>query len=120
MRGQNSHVLATGDYEIARFLIERILGAIYLIAFIVAFVQFPALAGERGLDPAPELLRYATFREAPSIFHLTYSDALLRSVAAIGAVLSLLVVVGVAAALPLPLTMLVWLVLWALYLSIMN
>src|SRR3954447_7030737 len=112
-------LLATNDYEICRLLIERGLGLIYLAAFVVAFVQFPALAGERGLDPAPELLRYASFREAPSIFHVRYSDALLRAVAAVGAGLSLLVVLGVAAALPLPVTMLVWLALWLLYLSIM-
>jgi hypothetical protein len=113
-------VLESTDYEIARLLIERGLGAIYLIGFVVAFVQFPALAGERGLEPAPELLRHVRFRDAPSIFHVRYSDNLLRLVAATGAVLAALVVAGVAAALPLPLTMLVWLVLWALYLSIMN
>src|SRR3954452_24032501 len=113
-------VLAANDYEIARLLIERGLGVIYLIAFAVAFVQFPALAGERGLDPAPELLRYVSFRQAPSIFHWRYSDQLMRAVAAFGALLSLLVVLGVAAALPLPVTMAIWLTLWALYLSIMN
>src|SRR3954454_4345937 len=113
-------VLATNDYEIARLLIERGLGVIYLIGFAVAFVQVPALAGERGLDPAPELLRYVTFRQAPSIFHVRYSDALLRAVALLGVLLSLLVVLGVAAALPLPVTMAIWLTLWALYLSIMN
>jgi hypothetical protein len=113
-------VLNTADYEIARLLIERGLGLLYLIAFVVAYVQFPALSGERGLDPAPRLLRHARFRDAPSIFHVRYSDTLLRAVAALGALLAVLVVVGAAAALPLPFTMLIWLVLWALYLSIMN
>jgi hypothetical protein len=113
-------VLASNDYEIARFLIERALGVIYLIAFTVAFVQFPALCGERGLDPAPQFLRYVSFRQAPSVFHVRYSDSLLRLAAAAGVVLSLAVVLGIATSLPLPLTMLVWFVLWALYLSIMN
>ena len=113
-------VLSTTDYEIARLLIERGLGAIYLIGFVVAFVQFPALAGERGLDPAPDFLSVVGFRKAPSIFHLRYSDNLLRAVAAIGALLSAAVVVGLVAQLPLVLTMIVWLTLWALYLSIMN
>jgi len=113
-------MLSSSDYEIARFLIERGLGTIYLIGFVVAFVQFPALAGERGLDPAPDFLRYVHFGQAPSIFHLRYTDALLRAAAATGALLSAAVVVGVVGALPLPLTMLAWLVLWALYLSIMN
>ena len=110
----------TDDYDIARFLIERGLALIYLIAFAVAFVQFPALSGERGLDPAPEFLRYAKFRDAPSIFHLGYSDLLLRVVALIGAALSAAVLFGLASAVPLPLTMLIWFALWVLYLSIMN
>ena len=44
------------DYQIARLLIERGLGILYLIAFVVALEQFPALCGERGLQPAPRLL----------------------------------------------------------------
>ncbi len=108
------------DYQIARFLIERGLGAIYFIAFAVAAIQFPALSGERGLDPAPELLRVARFSNAPSIFHLRYSDRLLRLVAIAGAALSAAVVLGLASTAPLLVTMAVWLVLWLLYLSIMN
>jgi hypothetical protein len=108
------------DYQVARFLIERGLGLIYLVAFAVAFVQFPALSGERGMDPAPKLLRYTRFADTPSVFHLRYSDALLRIVAAVGALLSAAVVGGIASAAPLPVTMLVWLTLWFLYLSIMN
>jgi hypothetical protein len=113
-------VLASDDYQIARLLIERGLGVIYLIGFVVAFVQFPALCGERGLEPAPAFLRAVRFSQAPSIFHWRYSDNLLRAVALLGAGLSLAVILGIAAALPLPLTMAVWLTLWLLYLSIIN
>jgi len=113
-------LLATDDGHLARFLVERGLGAIYLIAFVVAARQFPALCGERGLEPAIELLRYVRFRDAPSLFHWRYSDRLLVVVAGIGVVLSAAVVLGLAAAAPLPVTMAVWFVLWALYLSIMN
>jgi hypothetical protein len=108
------------DYQIARFLIERGLAAIYFVAFVVAAIQFPALAGERGLDPAPRLLRAVRFRDAPSIFHWRYSDRLLRAVAWAGALLAAAVALGAASVAPLPLTMLIWFVLWALYLSIMN
>jgi hypothetical protein len=108
------------DYQVARFLIERGLGLIYLLAFLVAFVQFPALAGERGLDPAPSFLRVVTFRSAPSLFHWRYSDRLLRLVAAAGAMLSAAVVAGLASAAPLLVTMAIWLTLWFLYLSIMQ
>jgi uncharacterized membrane protein YhdT len=112
--------LLAGDYQIARFLIERGLGLLYLIAFVVAFVQFPALCGERGLEPAPEFLARVRFRDAPSVFHWRYSDRLLRIVSATGAVLSAAVVLGIASAAPLIVTMLIWAVLWLLYLSIMN
>jgi hypothetical protein len=108
------------DYQIARFLVERGLGLLYLIGFVVAAIQFPALCGERGLEPAPSFLRLAGFREAPSIFHWRYSDRFLRGVAWFGAALSALVVLGLASWAPLPVTMLIWFVLWALYLSIMN
>jgi hypothetical protein len=112
--------LIAGDYQIARFLIERGLGLLYLIAFVVAFVQFPALCGERGLEPAPEFLARVRFRDAPSVFHWRYSDRLLRIVSATGAVLSAAIVLGIASAAPLIVTMLIWAVLWLLYLSIMN
>ena len=42
--------IAAPDYQIARFVIERGLGAIYLIAFVVALTQFPPLVGDRGLE----------------------------------------------------------------------
>jgi len=113
-------VISGDDYQIARFLVERGLAAIYFIGFVVAAIQFPALCGERGLEPAPVFLRLARFRDAPSIFHWRYSDQLLRAVALTGAVLSALVVLGLASWAPLPVTMLIWFVLWVLYLSIMN
>ncbi len=108
------------DYRLTRFAIERGLGLIYLVAFLVTLDQFPALLGERGLLPTPRFLRRSTFRESPSLFHLRYSDRLLRVVAAMGSVLSLSVVAGVPQSGPLWLPMLVWLVLWLLYLSIVN
>ena len=75
--------LVAPDYAFARFLIERGLAAIYLVGFIVAFEQFPALAGERGLEPAPELLSRVRFRDAPSLFHwIRFTDGRLRAVAA--------------------------------------
>ena len=44
------------DYRLARFVIERGLGLVYLLAFLVALNQFPALLGERGLLPVPRYL----------------------------------------------------------------
>ena len=48
--------LATLDYQFAQVRIERGIRALYLIAFLVAANQFPALLGERGLQPATRLL----------------------------------------------------------------
>ncbi len=108
------------EYRAARFLIERGLGLIYLVAFLVALNQFPALLGERGLLPVPAFLRRVTFGAAPSLFHFRYSDRLLRTVAWTGLAVSAALIVGLPQAGPLPLTMLAWLVLWLLYLSIVN
>jgi len=108
------------DYQFARLAIERGLGLLYLVAFVVAANQFPALCGDRGLDPAPRILRARTFWQAPSLFHFGYSDRRLRLVAWAGAALAGLVVLGLPQQAPLPVTMLAWLVLWALYLSIIN
>jgi hypothetical protein len=112
--------LFTSDYQVARFVIERGLAALYLIAFVVAARQFPALCGERGLEPAPRLLAATTFWQSPSLFHLRYSDRLLAIVAWTGAVLAAAMVIGMPQAGPLPLTMLAWFALWALYQSIAN
>ncbi|MEX2011648.1 MAG: lipase maturation factor family protein [Chloroflexota bacterium] len=112
--------LTAPDYQVARFLIERGLGAIYLIAFVVALRQFPALVGERGLDPATRIIRGTRFWQTPSLFHWRYSDRLLRAVSWIGIVVSLAIVLGLAQRAPLPITMVCWFVLWALYLSIVN
>ncbi len=114
--------LAAPDYLVARFLLERGLAAIYIVAFVVALRQFPALAGEDGLEPAPEFLRLVPrFLDAPTMFRWTgYSDSLLRAVSVAGIVVGLSLLLGVAQAGPLPITMFAWFVLWALYQSIVN
>ncbi len=112
--------LEAPDYWLARLVIERGLGAIYTIAFLVALRQFTPLLGERGLLPVPEFVRYVPFRASPSLFHLRYSDRLLRLVSWIGLALGALVVLGVPDGWPVGVEMLVWVALWALYLSIVN
>ena len=120
--------LAAPDYQVARFLIERGLAALYLVAFVVAWRQFPALCGERGLEPAPRLMEVVPrFLDAPTVFRwIGYSDMKLRAMSAIGVLVSLALVAGLpqSAGLPvdvgLALTMLAWFVLWALYQSIVN
>jgi hypothetical protein len=112
--------LQAPDYSLSRLVITRGVGAIYLIAFLVALNQFPALLGERGLLPAPDFIRRVPFDRIPSVFHLRYSDRLLRISALTGIVLSAAAVVGLVDAMPVIVWMLVWLILWVLYLSIVN
>src|SRR5215210_7276206 len=112
--GTTTDNLFAPDHQLARFLIERGLGAIYLIAFIVAAHQFPALSGEHGLEPAPFVLRATSFLRTPSLFHLGYSDRRLIGVSIVGAALAATVVLGLPQQAPLPVTMLTWIALWAL------
>ncbi|HEY6911581.1 MAG TPA: lipase maturation factor family protein [Myxococcales bacterium] len=108
------------DYTVARVVLQRGLGLVYLLAFAVALEQFPALLGERGLLPADRFIARVRFRKAPSLFHAGYSDRLLVAVALAGIALSLSVVLGLPDRWPAPLGIAAWLVLWALYLSIVN
>ena len=108
------------DYLIARLLLLRLVGAVYLIAFVVVVNQFRPLLGEHGLEPAPAFLRNATFRQVPSLFVWRYSDRLLAGVGWLGIVVSAAVVSGLVEQGPLWASMAVWLLLWVLYLSVVN
>ncbi len=103
-----------------RLLLQRGLAAIYLIAFASALLQFRPLLGEHGLTPAPRFLAQVSFRRAPSLFHIRYSDRLFAVVAWLGVALSLAALSGFADGGPNALSLCVWLGLWALYLSIVN
>jgi len=108
------------DYEFAREVLQRGTAALYVVAFVSAVNQFPALLGERGLLPAPAFLRRARFQDFPSIFHWRYSDRLLLAVSWTGAVVAAALMLGLPQLGPAWLPMLAFLVLWALYLSIVN
>src|SRR4051794_22759592 len=112
--------LHASDSLLARLVLQRGLGIVYFIAFLVAFRQFRPLLCENGLLPGPRYLPRVTFGEAPSLFHYRYSDRLLGVVAAAGMVLSSAVVIGLPDRAPAPVAIAVWLVLWALYLSLVN
>jgi Lipase maturation factor len=105
---------------LARMLLQRGLAAIYLVAFISALNQFRPLLGERGLLPVPRFLDRVRFLDAPTVFHLRYSDRFFVAIALSGITLSAAALAGLSEAGPLWLSIAVWLVLWALYLSIVN
>jgi len=110
----------TTDYELARFVLQRGIAAVYVIAFLSALLQFPALLGERGLLPAPRYLARVTRTPGPTLFRWRYSDGLLRAVAFLGMALGLSVVLGLPQSGPPWLPLLVFLALWLLYMSIVN
>lgn len=114
------HWFDAPDYWLSRLVFQRGLAALYMIAFLVAVNQFRALLGSQGLLPIPRYLRRTTTREAPSLFRLHYTDQFFASVAWGGAALAAAIVAGLADIVPLWASMLIWSVLWALYLSIVN
>ena len=64
--------------------------------------------------------RLARFWDAPSVFHFRYSDRLVSGVAIVGMLLSLVILVGLPDSWPVLGTIAIWLVVWALYLSIVS
>jgi hypothetical protein len=113
---------ARGQYWLTRFLFLRLLGLIYLLAFLVLVQQGQPLLGERGLLPACNYLarvdslqpnRLAAVASVPTVFWLGCSDALLAILAWTGVGLAALLLIGVA---NVPLL----LALWSLYLSFCN
>lgn len=108
------------DYWLGRLALERGVAVIYLIAFVAAARQFRPLIGERGMLPVPGYLAGRSFWRAPSIFQFRYSDRLFAAVCWLGAGLSAAIICGAAGLAPLPVSMLMWLTLWVLYLSIVN
>src|SRR5690625_4151898 len=90
-------LLEAGDYTIAREVIQRGVAALFVLAFLSSYHQFPVLLGERGLLPAGDFLDRPAARRQPSLFHwraFAYSDRLLRIFCLIGMLLGIAVVVG--------------------------
>jgi len=104
---------------LARLLLERGIGLICLIAFIVALNQFKPLLGERGLLPVPLFVKQVSFRETPSLFFWAPRDLAFTTAAWVGIVLSCLVITGIAARYTW-LSIGVWLAIYLLYLSFVN
>ncbi|ODR07535.1 hypothetical protein BHQ21_08855 [Mycobacterium sherrisii] len=108
------------DYWVGRFVLERGIAVIYLIAFVAAARQFRALIGADGMLPVPKYLARQSFWRVPSIFQLYYSDRLFAGVCWCGAALSAAIALGAADLVPLWAAMVLWLTVWTLYLSIVN
>ncbi|MET1155283.1 lipase maturation factor family protein [Arthrobacter sp.] len=106
-------------FELARQVLQRGIAAVFLIAFASALAQFPALLGEHGLLPVPQLLERRTPRGF-TLFRWGYTDGRLRAVAGTGVVISALLVAGLPQWGPPWLPLMAFLALWFLYMSIVN
>jgi hypothetical protein len=111
---------AADGYWLSRLVFQRGLALVYLVAFLTALNQYRALIGEHGLLPALTYLRETPFRQAPSIFHLHYSDRFFAAVGWAGVVASGVLAIGLADDVPLWAHMAIWTLPWVLYVSIVN
>lgn len=112
--------LAADDYVFAREILQRGVALIYLVAFISTINQFRALVGEHGLLPAPRFLA-KTKDPGPTLFsRFGYSDGKLVAACALAICLSVSLVAGVPQRGPAWLPLAAFLMLWGLYMSIVN
>jgi hypothetical protein len=107
-------------YWYSRFVFERAMALVYLIAFLVAANQFVPLLGERGLLPVPRFVRVIPFRAAPSLFYFAPTDPAFRAAAWTGVALACLALTGYPQRWGTAAAAAVWAGLWVLYLSFVN
>ncbi len=106
-------------YWYSRFLFERALALMYLVAFIDAANQFVPLLGQRGLLPIGPFVSAVPFRASPSLFYFMPTDTALKAAAWIGAAVACLLLTGYPQRGWLA-SGIAWATLWVLYLSFVN
>jgi Lipase maturation factor len=121
-RGREPAFPSPSGAWLTRFLVLRLLGFVYLFAFLSLALQVRPLIGHAGLLPADAFLervaahtgsRGQGFLALPGVFWLGISDRALVALAWLGVALAAIVLAGFANALLL-------LVLWALYMSFVH
>jgi predicted DCC family thiol-disulfide oxidoreductase YuxK len=105
-------------FAVSTWIFLRLLGLIYLMAFLSYGMQLSGLNGNHGILPASEFFRMArqvlgseAFLRLPSVCWLGASEAALQAWCGVGIIASLVLLAGF-----LPLLCLV--VLWTIYLSL--
>ncbi|HEY4395230.1 MAG TPA: lipase maturation factor family protein [Polyangia bacterium] len=107
---------------LGRFVVLRLLGLVYLMAFLTLVCQGPALLGPHGLLPIDSFLaevateagsRAGAFWQLPSLFWLGAGDGALRAAGLLGVALAAAMLAGYANAITLA-------ILCALQISISN
>ncbi|MGE5185461.1 MAG: lipase maturation factor family protein [Acidobacteriota bacterium] len=95
------------DYVLTRWLVLRLLGVVYVFAFLGILFQALPLIGSHGLTPASAVVEHATFWQLPSVFVWDCSDTALMAWAYVGLALSIALVAGYA---NLPSLLVLWLI----------
>jgi predicted DCC family thiol-disulfide oxidoreductase YuxK len=107
-------------FRLTSWLFLRLLGLVYLLAFLSLGSQVRGLLGAGGIEPASRFLpavtsalgRESVFR-VPTVFWVSHSDGMLTGVCYLGAALGLAVLLGVSSRAALA-------VLYLLYLSLVS
>lgn len=112
--------IPVASYLISRWVFLRLLGIVYLIAFCSFGTQAPGLIGSNGILPITQLLQAAReqlgperYLYLPTLSWFSTSDAFTEALPIAGALLSLLLIVGIA---QLP----ALIALWVLYTSLVT
>ena len=116
----HGNVAAPSTTLLARRVFLRLLGLVYLAAFLSAGWQLKGLVGSNGIRPVSERFSFietvfgvAPFNQLPTLLWLDAGDPMLQALWITGAIAASLLVIGLA-----PMAML--LVCWISYLSIVN
>ena len=124
VRVSGSDMVAGEGYWLVRFVFQRGLAVLYLVAFLVAANQFRPLAGEDGLLPLADVVERTSFRERPSLFQFVPTDRAVGITAWSGVALSVVALAAGPYWLPepyaVPAAMALWAALWGLYQSFVN
>ena len=107
-------------YTVTRWVILRLVGVTYLIAFVSLWSQLDGLVGSTGILPVAEFLDAVRsqlgierYWAVPTLCWLNASDAFLHGLCSVGVVLAILVILDVAPVLAL-------IGLWVAYLSLVS
>ena len=105
---------------VARLVVSRGLALVYVIAFVVAIRQWPALLGDRGLLPVRRHLQRVSWKRSPTLLRIRCGDRWVVGASALGAFVGAAIVAGLVERAPIPVWIAAWLVMWAIYLSLVN
>jgi hypothetical protein len=113
-------LLGAHELWVARELVQRGAGVLFVLAFANVLGQWRPLLGEHGLTPVGRFVERVPFRRAPSLFHRWPSDRLATSLAGVGLAVAVTTVLGIPQRLGSAATAVAFLLLWGLYLSFVN